>query len=90
MFIDTIYTQDKIKPHKSDPEFDIMTNGFKNGPEELYEHISTLIKIMLTHAHVSIDLLICAILPLIKDKNGKTDDSANYRGIGFSLVSQDL
>ena len=35
---------------------------------------------------VSINLLVCAILPLIKNSNGKTDDSGNYRGIGLSAL----
>ena len=28
----------------------------------------------------------CAIIPLIKDKNGKDDDSGNYRGIALSSL----
>ena len=31
-------------------------------------------------------LLVCAILPLIKNKNGKHEDSGNYRGIGISSL----
>ena len=78
--------KEKIKPNKTDPEFDLMTNGFKHGPDELSNHIATLIKLMLIHGQVSSNLLICAILPLIKNSNGKTDDSGNYRGIGLSAL----
>ena len=31
-------------------------------------------------------MLNCAIIPLVKDKNGKLDDSNNYRGIGLSCL----
>ena len=41
---------------------------------------------MLVHGHVSLYLLVCAIVPLIKDKNGKSDDSGNYRGIALSSL----
>ena len=83
--IETII-KSKLKSNKTDPEFDLMTDGFKNGPKEHFAHISVLLRIMLIHGHISALLLVCAILPLIKKKNGKTDDSDNYRGIGLSSL----
>ena len=41
---------------------------------------------MLIHGHVCMELLVNAIIPLIKDKNGKDDDSNNYRGIALSSL----
>lgn len=41
---------------------------------------------MLIHGHICLELLVCAIIPLIKDKNGKDDDSNNYRGIALSSL----
>ena len=35
---------------------------------------------------MSQSLLQCAIIPLVKDVNGKLDDSNNYRGIGLSCL----
>ena len=32
-------------------------------------------------------LLTCSILPLVKDKNGKLNDSNNYRGIGIRSLT---
>ena len=38
------------------------------------------------HGYISIILLYCAITPLVKDTNGKLEDSGNYRGIGFGSL----
>ena len=76
----------KIKNGKSDSEFDITTDGLKQAPLEFSEHLAISIKASLIHGHFCQDLLNCAIVPLLKDKNGKLDDSSNYRGIGLSCL----
>ena len=76
--------KEKLKSSKTDPEFDITTDALKNSPEILFNRLASLIRCMLIHGHVCFELLVCAIIPLIKDKNGKDDDSNNYRGIALS------
>ena len=76
----------KIKNGKSDPDFDITTDCLKQGPKEVSKHLAIFIKSALIHGHICQDLLNCAIIPLLKDKNGKRDDSNNYRGIGLSCL----
>ena len=78
--------KEKLKCSKTDPEFDITTDALKNSPEMLFNRIASLLQSMLVHGHVCLELLICAILPLIKDKNGRDDDSNNYRGIALSSL----
>ena len=41
---------------------------------------------MLIHGHINITLLVCAIILLVKNKRGPTDDSGNYRGIALSSI----
>ena len=43
-------------------------------------------KASLIHGYICQTLLFCAIVPLVKDKNGKLDNSNNYRGIGLSCL----
>ena len=78
--------KEKLKCSKTDPEFDITTDALKNSPDCLFNNIAALFRSMLIHGHGCMELLICAIIPLIKDKNGKDDDSSNYRGIALSSL----
>ena len=78
--------KDKIKPGKSDPEHDITTDNLRNAPFSLYEHLANFFRGILVHGSVNHSLLICAIILLIKDKRGATDDSGNYRGIALSSI----
>ena len=78
--------KEKIKNGKSDPEFDMTTDSLKQAPKELCEHLSIFFQAALTHGYICSTLLFCAIIPLVKDKNGKLDDSNNYRGIGLSCL----
>ena len=70
--------KEKIKNGKSDPEFDLTTDGLKHAPKELSEHLATFFKTSLIHGYICDTLLRCAIIPLVKDKNGKIDDSNNF------------
>ena len=76
----------KLKNSNVDPEFDMTTDGLKNSPDSLFSSLASLFRAMLVHGYVCRELLVCAILPLIKDKNGKDDDSNNYRGIALSSL----
>ena len=76
----------KLKNDKVDPELDLTTNALKNSPNELMEHLANLLKFCLVHGYISSLLLICAISPIVKDANGKIDDSGNYRGIGIGSL----
>ena len=62
------------------------TDSLKQAPKELCEHLSIFFQAALTHGYICSTLLFCAIIPLVKDKNGKLDDSNNYRGIGLSCL----
>ena len=76
----------KIKPNKSDPEFDLTTDNLKNAPHSLYVHLSNFFQGILIQGAVNTSLLVCAIILLVKNKKGATDDSSNYRGIALSSI----
>ena len=78
--------KEKLKCNKTDPEFDLTTDALKHSPDSLYSNIASMVRSMLIYGHVCMELLGNAIIPLIKDKNGKDDDSNNYRGIALSSL----
>ena len=78
--------KEKIKPGKNDPENDLTTDNLKSAPYSLFVHLANFFQGILIHGVISASLLVCAIILLIKDKRGATDDSGNYRGIALSSV----
>ena len=66
--------------------FDFDSDCLKNVPDELFMHFSTIIKMFLTHAHVSSYLLLATLVPIIKDKLGDAYSSKNYRSIAISSL----
>ena len=69
--------KEKLKCSKIDPEFDLTTDALKNSPDNLFTHLANIFRAMLVHGHMPDVLLFNAIVPLIKDKNGKLDDLNN-------------
>ena len=69
----------KLKADKSD------VSG-KFTPDIFYEKLSSLFRSCLVHGHISHELLVCALCPIVKDSNGDVSSSKNYRGIAISSL----
>ena len=52
-----------------------------NGPHALNLHITNLLKTFVVHGAVPYFVLVCTLLPLVKDKLADTTSSQNYRAI---------
>ena len=78
--------QDKIKSNKSDVQQDFNSDCLKNSPDILYAQLALVLKSLLIHGFMPAILLLCAIVPLVKDPSGSLDDSSNYRGIAISSL----
>ena len=78
--------EDKIKPKKADVQHDFNSDCLKNCPEVFYKLLSDLFRALAIHGFVPAVLLLCAIVPLVKDPSGSLDDSSNYRGIAISSL----
>ena len=76
----------KLKPDKSDPVSEIVSDYLMNAPDILYEHLCDVMESYITHGHLTQILAICTLLPIIKDKLGNASDSSNYRSIAISSV----
>ena len=70
-----------LKAGKSDSVFDVSSDFYLNGPSELASHLATLIRLFLSHGFIPEVVLLCTLLPLVKDNLGDITNSSNYRAI---------
>ena len=59
-----------LKPKKNDAIFNISSDFYLNGPSELVIHLTSLLKLFFSHGYVPKSLLMCTLIPLIKDNLG--------------------
>ena len=78
--------QDKIKSDKSDVQQDFNSDCLKGCPDVFFEQLAFLLKSLVIHGFMPAIMLLCAIVPLVKDPSGSLDDSSNYRGIAISSL----
>ena len=71
----------KMKPNKCDALFDTVSDFYINGPPELVFHLTTLLKLFLSHGSLPYFILLCTLMPLVKDNLGDITSSDNYRAI---------
>ena len=70
-----------MKASKADANFDFQSDCLMNGPPELVSHLTLLIKSFISHGYVPYFILLCTLLPLVKDNLGDITSSENYRAI---------
>ena len=70
-----------MKSSKNDALFDIQSDCLTKGPPELVHHLTNLLKLYIIHGLVPNFLLLCTLLPLVKDNLGDITMSDNYRAI---------
>ena len=70
-----------MKPSKCDAVFDIMSDFFINAPPQLATHLASLVKLFLSHGALPSSILVCTLLPLVKDNLGDITSADNYRAI---------
>ena len=70
-----------MKPDKSDGIYDVVSDMYKNGPDELYSHLATMLRGFFSHGHIPKSLLLCTLRPLVKNNLDDITQSSNYRAI---------
>ena len=70
-----------MKGNKSDAIFDFQSDCLIEGPPELVTHLTSMIRIFISHGQVPDIFLLCTLLPLVKDNLGDITMSDNYRAI---------
>ena len=61
--------------------FNIQSDCIINGPPALVTHLTQLLRSFLIHGSVPHFILVCTLLPLVKDNLGDITLSENYRAI---------
>ena len=70
-----------MKSNKNDALFNIQSDCIISGPPALIRHLTSLVKSFVVHGIVPTFILLCTLLPLVKDNLGDITSSENYRAI---------
>ena len=84
--VDDNLVKEKMKSGKSDCTFDFGSDAFLHASDILAGPLSFMFKSFLIHGFVPIFLLICSLVPIVKDKLGNKSNSDNNRAIGISSI----
>ena len=71
----------QMKNGKNDALYDVQSDCLTNGPDALISHLTNLLKTFIVHGSVPYFVLICTLLPLVKDNLADITSSDNYRAI---------
>ena len=76
-----------LKPRKGDVSGGFTSEALLNAPDMLYDHLALVFQGWLLHGTVTLSLLACAFLPLLKSSLKDPADTGSYRAIaGSSLI----
>ena len=76
-----------MKPGKQDVSEGYSSDAILNAPDILFEQLAAVYRSWLTHGSVSLNLLACAFLPLLKSSLKNPAEANSYRAIaGSSLL----
>jgi len=73
----------KMKPGKADSLFSYSSDLLINGPQELMDHLVNLLRSIFVHGEVPHFLLLCTLVPLVKNNLADIASSENYRAIAI-------
>ena len=77
----------KMKPNKGDVTGEYTSDAILNAPDILFELLANVFRSWLVHGTVTVSLLACAFLPLLKNSLKNPADVSSYRAIaGSSLL----
>ena len=71
----------RLKPKKSDAVFNMTSDFYLHSSPELVSKLTDLMKLYFSHGYIPHIVLLCQIVPLLKDNLGDISSSSNYRGI---------
>ena len=78
---------DKMKSKKSDVSAGFTSDCLINAPDILFDLLASVFRCCLVHGDISLSVLSCAFLPLLKSSLKDPADTGSYRAIsGSSLI----
>ena len=75
-----------MKAKKSDAIFNITSDFYINGPKEVTYHLTSLMKLFLSYGRVPSFVLLCMLLPLLKNNLGDITSSNNIHAIASGCL----
>ena len=60
----------RMKANKRDAIFNTVSDCYINGPPQLLTHLTSMIKMYVQHGSVPEFILLCTLIPLVKDNLG--------------------
>ena len=76
----------RMKSGKSDVQFEFNSDCLLNAPVVLLDHVANIFRMFLVHGKVAVILLLCSLVPIVKDNLGDMTSSDNYRAIAKSSL----
>ena len=74
---------DSMKNGKSDAIFDFQSDCLTQGRDILVNHLTNMPRMFVSHGMVPYFILVCTLLPLVKDNLADITTSDNYRAIAI-------
>jgi len=75
-----------MKAMKSDAVFDFSSDCLKNASNKLIDHVTILFKWFLATGKIPAFLLLCTLVPIVKDNLNDIATSDNYRAIAIGSL----
>ena len=75
-----------MKNGKSDAIFEFQLDCLTQGPDVLASHLANMLRMFVSHGMVPYFILVCTLLPLVKDNLADITTSENYRAIATGVV----
>ena len=75
-----------MKAMKSDAVFDFSSDCLKNASNKLIDHVTILFKWFLATGKIPAFLLLCTLVPIVKDNLDDIATSDNYRAIAIGSL----
>ena len=76
----------RMKGGKADVSFNFSSDCLINGPGLLHRHLANLFRLFLFHGQVATILLLCSLIPIVKNNLADLTSSENYRAIAKSSL----
>ena len=70
-----------LKSDKKDSVFSVTSDMYKSSPSAFIKHLTNILRGSLIHSAIPHAVLLCSLMPLVKDNLGDITKSSNYRAI---------
>ena len=70
-----------LKPDKRDSVFNVTSDMYQNSSDIFIKHLTVILKESIVHGMLPRIVMLCSLVPLLKDNLGDITKSSNYRAL---------